>query len=104
MMAGLQDAQARLAKAVARLETALFERENRLAARDAVAEAERARGPNIEELVQALDGAQKENAALIAEREAMARQLDTLIARLNAVLAQGAPDQHPDAPQRASTA
>jgi len=83
-MSRIDEAQHRLNQAIARLEQA------RSAQIGRIAELKEARsaGPDPAEmnaLVQALDEAQRENAALVAEREAMADRVDTIVGRLKSV-------------------
>lgn len=83
-MSRIDEAQHRLNQAIARLEQA------RSAQIGRIAELKEARsaGPDATEmnaLVQALDEAQRENAALVAEREAMADRVDTIVGRLKSV-------------------
>jgi len=83
-MSRIDEAQERLKHAIARLERA------RSAQIDRISELKDARsaGPDATEintLVQALDEAQRENAALVAEREAMADRVDTIVGRLKSV-------------------
>ena len=83
-MSQIEEAQDRLERAVARLEHA------RRAQSDRIAEIKKAssEAPNADEvngLIRALDEAQRENAALVAEREAMADRVDAIIGRLRSV-------------------
>lgn len=83
-MSRIDQAQERLERAVARLERARRAQTDRLSQmKDA-----RSAGPDAAEmnnLVRALDEAQRENAALVAERESMADRVDTIIGRLKTV-------------------
>lgn len=83
-MSRIDEAQQRLKQAIARLEAARNTQVGRIAElRDA-----RSAGPDpaeVNALVQALDEAQRENAALVAEREAMADRVDTIVGRLKSV-------------------
>lgn len=83
-MSRIDEAQQRLKRAIARLEDARNAQIGRIAElKDA-----RSAGPDPSEvntLVQALDEAQRENAALVAEREAMADRVDTIVGRLKSV-------------------
>jgi len=83
-MSRIEQAQERLERAIARLERARRAQTDRLAQlKDA-----RGAGPDAAEmnnLIRALDEAQRENAALVAEREAMADRVDTIIDRLRTV-------------------
>jgi len=91
-MATLQDVRDRLERAVGRLETAQRAYRERQETKLAEAQIEAMRagdgaGPDFEDLVKALEDTQKHNQALVAEREAMADQVDAVIGRLRAVLA-----------------
>jgi len=83
-MSQIHEAQQRLKQAIARLEQARNAQIGRIAElKDA-----RSAGPDATEmnaLVQALDEAQRENAALVAEREAMADRVDAIVGRLKSV-------------------
>jgi hypothetical protein len=91
-MATLQDVRDRLERAVGRLETAQRAYRDRQDARLAEAQREAMTanaGPDVEELVKALEETQKQNQALVDEREALADRVDAVIGRLQAVLAAG---------------
>ena len=83
-MSRIHEAQERLERAVARLERARGTQSDRIAQLKDT----RSAGPDAAEtnnLVRALDEAQRENAALVAEREAMAERVDSIVDRLRTV-------------------
>ena len=87
-MSRIDQAQERLARAVARLETARRAQSDRLAEMKEALNVEPAAGPGageIGDLVRALEEAQRENAALVAEREAMADRVDAIIGEMRGV-------------------
>ena len=87
-MSRIDQAQERLARAVARLETARRAQSDRLAEMKDALNVEPAAGPDagdIGDLVRALEEAQRENAALVAEREAMADRVDAIVGEMRSV-------------------
>ena len=71
-MSRIEEARQRLARAVARLESARH------------AQAGPAPG-DIGDLIRALEEAQRENAALVAERDAMADRVDAIVGEIRGV-------------------
>ena len=87
-MSRIDQAQERLARAVARLETARRAQTDRLAEMKEALNVEPSAGPDagdIGDLVRALEEAQRENAALVAEREAMADRVDAIVGEMRGV-------------------
>lgn len=94
-MASLQDVRDRLERAVGRLEGAQRAYRDRQDARLAEAQAEALRagaGPEVDDLVRALEETRTRNQALVDERAALADRIDAVIGRLRAVLAAGEPE------------
>lgn len=91
-MATLQDVRDRLERAVGRLETAQRTYKERQQAklaevqREALTAGAAGSGPDVEDLVKALEETQAHNQALVAEREALADQVDAVIGRLRTLL------------------
>ena len=84
-MSRIDKAQERLARAVARLESARRAQTDRLAELKESLNAEPGAGQeagDIGDLIRALEEAQSENAALVAERDAMADRVDAMIGRV----------------------
>lgn len=87
-MTRIDKAGKRLARAVERLERARSAQTDRLAELKEAVNAEPAAGPDagdIGDLVRALEEAQRENAALVAERDAMADRVDAIIGKVRGV-------------------
>lgn len=85
-MSRIDRAQERLARAVARLEAARRAQTDRLAEMKEALNAEPGAGPDtgpetggIGDLIRALEEAQRENAALVAERDAVADRVDAIL-------------------------
>ncbi len=81
-MSRIDEARKRLARAVARLEQARHAQTDRLAEMKEALNVEPGAGPDagdIGDLIRALEEAQRENAALVAERDAMADQVDAIL-------------------------
>ena len=81
-MSRIEKAQERLARAVARLERARNTQSERLAEMKEALNVEPGAGPeagDISDLIHALEEAQRENAALVAEREAVADRVDAIL-------------------------
>ena len=87
-MPKIDKAQERLARAVARLEDARRAQTDRLAQLKEALNVESRAGPDagdMSDLVRALEEAQRENAALVAERDDMADRIDRLIGKVRSV-------------------
>ncbi|MCY4395088.1 MAG: hypothetical protein OXC10_08145 [Rhodospirillaceae bacterium] len=87
-MTRIDKARKRLARAVERLEGARRAQSGRLAELKEALTAAQGAGPDagdIGDLVQALEEAQRENAALVAERDAMADRVDAIIGKVRSV-------------------
>ncbi len=81
-MSRIDEARKRLARAVARLEQARHAQTDRLAEMKEALNVEPGTGPDagdIGDLIRALEEAQRENAALVAERDAVADQVDAIL-------------------------
>lgn len=81
-MSRIDKAQERLARAVARLESARRAQTDRLAEMKEALNVEPGAGPDsgdISDLIRALEEAQRENAALVAERDAVADRVDAIV-------------------------
>lgn len=87
-MTRIDKARKRLARAVERLEGARRAQTDRLAELKEALNVEPGTGPDagdIGDLVRALEEAQRENAALVAERDAMADRVDEIIGKMRSV-------------------
>ena len=87
-MPRIDKAQKRLARAVERLESARRAQTDRLAQLKEALNVESGAGPDagdMSDLVRALEEAQRENAALVAERDDMADRIDRLIGKVRSV-------------------
>ncbi len=87
-MPRIDKAQKRLARAVERLESARRAQTDRLAELKEALNVEPGAGPDagdISDLVRALEEAQRENAALVAERDDMADRIDRIIGKVRSV-------------------
>ena len=87
-MPKIDKAQDRLARAVARLEDARRAQTDRLARLKEALNVESGVGPDagdMSDLVRALEEAQRENAALVAERDDMADRIDRIIGEVRSV-------------------
>ena len=87
-MSRIDRAQKRLARAVARLESARSAQTDRLAEMKETLNVEPGAGPDagdISDLIRALEEAQRENAALVTEREAMADRVDAIVGEMRSV-------------------
>ena len=81
-MSRIDEARKRLARAVARLEQARRAQTDRLAEMKEALNVEPGAGPDvgdIGDLIRALEEAQRENAALVAERDAVADRVDAIL-------------------------
>ena len=84
-MSRIDQAQERLARAVARLESARRAQTDRLAEMKETLNLEPGAGPDagdMSDLIHALEEAQRENAALVAERDAVADRVDAVLGRV----------------------
>ena len=87
-MTQIDKAQKRLARAVARLERARRAQTDRLAEMKDALNVEPGAGADagdISDLIRALEEAQRENAALVAEREAMADRVDAIVGEMRGI-------------------
>ncbi len=85
-MSRIEEARQRLARAVARLESARHAQAGRLAGMKDALDAQAGPAPgDIGDLIRALEEAQRENAALVAERDAMADRVDAIVGEIRGV-------------------